>query len=199
VVLDTAAGSQYTNDTQLADPTSKAFATVTVMTPPSTNRMTGDATIPTSGAAPAGTFGSATNGHYTIGMTYNSSGTNPQGQITLSLDKDGYRYWIKSNSITSMACTTPGVTPCKDLTIYTKVSIYRIDSNGTTTSVDGNVSLRVDAHDGGSSGDTIGFTVLSSKDSSLYYSNNWVYDLAAKAWRTTQEPVDNSGSAVVIN
>jgi hypothetical protein len=100
-----------------------------------------------------------------------------------------------------MACNViPAPAVCKDLTIYTKASIYYIDQDGVTHSVDGNVTLRVDAHDGGtSSGDTIGFTVLSTKDSSLYYSNNWVYDSTAKAWRTMMQGVSPATTAVVIN
>jgi hypothetical protein len=198
VVLDTAAGSQYTNAAQLADPTSKAYATVTVVIPASTNSMQGTATISPSGAA-AGTYGTGTNVSYTAGLTYNKGGTNPQGQIVLTLAMGGSTYYIKSNSITSVACTTK-TSPCKDLTVYTKASIYKIDSSGTTTSVDGNVTLRMDAHDGGTTGDTIGFTVLSSKDSSLYYSNNWVYSSASKSWSTVQQPVSTTnGEAVVIN
>jgi hypothetical protein len=58
----------------------------------------------------------------------------------------------------------------------------------------------MDAHDGGTSGDTIGFTILSSKDGSLYYSNNWVYDSPSASWRTVQQGVSNlGGSAVAIN
>ena len=70
------------------------------------------------------------------------------------------------------------------------------------------MTLRVDAHDGcavnavcvAGENDTIGFTVLSSKDSSLYYSNNWVYDPNILGWHTMQEQVSGpNGSAVRIN
>ena len=113
-------------------------------------------------------------------------------------------YYVKSNSITSLACTLipTGTNPCKDLTVYTKASIYKVDPSGAITSIEGNVTLRMDAHDGGgvSGSDTIGFTVLSSKDGSLYYSNNWVYDTPSKSWRTVQQGISNvNGSAVVIN
>lgn len=76
------------------------------------------------------------------------------------------------------------------------------------TSIDGNVTLRVDAHEGcttspsclTSNGDTIGFTVLSTKDGSLFYSNNWVYDTSILGWRTVQYPLSSpGGTAVVIN
>ena len=102
-------------------------------------------------------------------------------------------YYIKSNSITSVAFSGG-----KDVTVYTKASIYRIDGAGKTISIDGAVTLRMDAHDGGTN-DTIGFTVLSSKDGSLYYSNNWVWDPATLSFRTVPQPVvDPSGEAVVI-
>ena len=46
----------------------------------------------------------------------------------------------------------------------------------------------------------IGFTVLSSKTSALYYSNNWVYDSATRAYRTVMQTVTGSASTgVVIN
>ncbi len=93
----------------------------------------------------------------------------------------------------------------KDVTIYTKASIYRLNPDYTQTGIDGNVSLRLDAHEGctttpscaNSSGDTVGFTVLSSKDSSLYFSNNWVYDSTTLAWRTVPQAVPGA-SAIVI-
>jgi hypothetical protein len=56
------------------------------------------------------------------------------------------------------------------------------------------------AHDGGTAtpgADTVGFTVLSSKTGSLYYSNNWVYDNTTLAWRTLPQLL-TSGSAIQI-
>jgi hypothetical protein len=217
VLLDTASGSAYNNTAQIADESSPAYTTLTVMVPPTTNSMQGDGNLTTSDpnnpvpstcgtgtslCAPAGTYGKATRVHYTVGLQYNNGGTNPQGQAQLELALNGNLYYIKSNSISSITCAvTPAAgTPCKDLTIYTKASIYKVDSNGNQTSIDGNVTLRIDAHDGGASADTIGFTVLSTKDGSLYYSNNWVYDSASAAWRTLQQGVSNSsGCAVTIN
>jgi hypothetical protein len=105
-------------------------------------------------------------------------------------------YYVKSNSITSVAFSG---TNNKDVTVYTKASIYKIDSSGNSISVDGGVTLRLDAHDGGTSGpDTIGFTVLSTKTSSLYYSNNWAYDASILGWRTVQQTVTPATSAVII-
>src|SRR5207244_3242615 len=135
--------------------------------------------------------------------------TNPQGQIQLTLQQPDGTYYIKSNSITSLAFVQPSAgstQPSKDVTIYTKASIYKVSNSGVTTSYDGNVTLSVDAHEGcatsptcsGTGGDTIGFTVLSGKDSSLYYSNNWVYDSNVKGWKTVQQDV-TPFTAVQIN
>ena len=64
------------------------------------------------------------------------------------------------------------------------------------------VALRLDVTDGGTNAnDTVGFTVLSSKTSQVYYSNDWVYDPIAVAWRTQQDkvtPAGASGTGVVI-
>jgi hypothetical protein len=40
--------------------------------------------------------------------------------------------------------------------------------------------------------------VLSSKDGSLYYSNNWIYNTAVAGWSTVEQAV-NPFTAVVIN
>jgi hypothetical protein len=38
---------------------------------------------------------------------------------------------------------------------------------------------------------------LSSKDSSLYYSNNWAYDSSIQGWRTVQQSVGGFGGVVI--
>jgi hypothetical protein len=132
-------------------------------------------------------------------MKYNKGGTNPQGQIQLILQRADGTYYIKSNSITSFAFPTT-----KDAVIYTKASIYKITNAGALVSIDGNVTLRLDAHDGcttvngcTSGGDTIGFTVLSSKDSALYYSNNWVFDSGVLGWRTVPYATPGDSAAAI--
>jgi hypothetical protein len=175
------------------------------MVPPTQYSMQGAASVPLLSTA-AGKYSDATSVSYDIGMQYNNKGTNPQGQIQLMLKRpDGNIYYVKSNSITSLGFQGSYPTS-KDVTIYTKASIYSVSPSGTQTSIDGNVTLRVDAHEGcttspscsGSGGDTIGFTVLSSKDGSLYYSNNWQYSQAILGWTTIQQAV-SPYSAVVIN
>jgi hypothetical protein len=132
-------------------------------------------------------------------MGWTSKGTNPQGQIQLTLERSDGTYTMKSNSITSVAFSNPDpITKVnRDVTVYTKASIYKLTPAGLV-SVDGNVTLRMDAHNGGTSGgDTVGFTVLSSKTGGLYYSNNWVYDGTTLAWRTLPQLLA-SGSAIQI-
>jgi hypothetical protein len=211
VKLDTAAGSSYTNSGQLASSTSQAYATVTVMIPPTANSMQGSLGLPglagqptcgisfTAACAPAGKYADATGASYSAGLQWNNKGTNPQGQIQLVLERADGTYYIKSNSITSVAFSNPVNGVNKNVTVYTKASIYKVTASGTT-SIDGNVTLRMDAHDGGiSSGDTVGFTVLSSKDSSLYYSNNWAFDSVSNSWKTMQQGISPASTAAVIN
>ena len=181
-----------------SDPYNAAHPTVTVMIPQTVNSMQGAARIDRTNATPAGLYGDAKSANYTIGMKYNKGGTNPQEQVQLILHRSDGTYYVKSNSISSVAFSNPVNGVNKDVTIYTKASVYKV-VDGVMTSVEGNVTLRVDARDRGTTGDTIGFTVLSSKDSSLYYSNNWTYDEATKSWRTVQQPVTaRDGTAVVI-
>jgi hypothetical protein len=195
----------YTNSQQTgapagSDPYNAAHPVVTVMIPATKNTMQGSGTNITA-AAPAGLYGLGAFRSYTAGMAYNNKGTNTQGHIELIIDLPDGAYYIKSNSITSVAFSNPVGGVNKDVTVYTKASIYKIDLTGKTISIDGAVTLRMDAHDGGIYGDTIGFTVLSSKDGTLYYSNDWVWDDTILGYRTVQQPVvtGTSGAAVQIN
>jgi MBG domain (YGX type) len=202
-------GSYYNTQQTTADSTSAAYkathAMVSVMIPATAFSTQGAGPLDKLSSA-AGQYGDATQVGYTVGMKYNSKGTSPQGQVQLVVQRSDGTYYIKSNSISSLAFAAKvGTQPSKDVTIYTKASIYKV-ANGVLTSVDGGVTLRVDAHEGCttspscslSSSDTIGFTVLSSKDSSLYYSNNWVYDSNTLAWKTVNQLVTGP-TAVVIN
>ncbi|MGN6430909.1 MAG: beta strand repeat-containing protein, partial [Gaiellaceae bacterium] len=188
-----------------ADPSSDAYkaayVNVSVLVPPTANTYRGAAAIPKLATA-AGSYGDSGDVSYSGGISYNSSGTNPQGQIQLIVPRADGIYYVKTNSITSVTFPTK-----KDAIIYAKASIFKLTGTSTLASVDGNVTFRIDAHDGCSttsctttlSGDKIGFTVLSTKNSSLYYSNNWVYDSGALAWKTVTEAIDTPDSAVQIN
>lgn len=67
---------------------------------------------------------------------------------------------------------------------------------GDTTGVSYSVGLKYTASNPG--GDGIGFTVVSSKTSELYYSNRWEYAADTRSWRTVLQDVA-APSAVVIN
>jgi len=203
-LIETSLGGSYKNTQQITAPASSpayqaAHATIAVMIPPTKYSIQGAASYAKLATA-AGLFGNATNGSYTVGMKYNNKGTNPQGQIQLVLYGPDGTYFVKSNAITSVAFSGgTTTTPATDVTIYTKATVYKIDAYGVMTSIEGGATLRMDAHDGGTaSGDTVGFTVLSSKTSALYYSNNWVFDSATKSWRTLRQLVGPASSAVVI-
>jgi len=209
-LIEVTVGGSYKNTQQTTappntDPWKATHADVTVMVPPTAYSMQGTGKL-TKLATAAGQYGDASSAHYTVGMKYNSKGTSPQGQVQLVLTRADGTYYIKSNSITSLAfATAASGQPSKDVTIYTKASIYKI-VNGSLISVDGGVTLRVDAREGcttspsctATAGDTIGFTVLSGKNSSLYYSNNWMYALDTLSWRTVQQSVSGP-TGVVIN
>jgi hypothetical protein len=193
-LIEVTLGGSYKNDQQTGaavgtEAYEAAHALVTVMIPATKNTMQGAASLSSLPTA-AGIFGKA-NASYVMGMTWTNKGTNPQGQVTLTLNQNGVICTIKSNSITSLAFSGAGN---KYFTLYTKSSLSCSDGSYS----EGNVTLRVDAHDGGESGDTIGFTVLSSKNSALYYSNNWIYNTPTKAWQTVQQGV-GPATAVVIN
>jgi hypothetical protein len=180
---------------------------VTVQQPSATDSLRGSGSISYLGAA-AGTYlpdqGSQTS--YLFGVGYNKSGTSLQGGVTLSYKRTengvAYRYYIKSNSLASLTVTpgTGSLSGTESATFYAKASVYKValDANGNETgptiSVDGGVTLRVDAFDGKltANKDQVGFTVL-SKTGELYYANNWAYDPISKAWRTLYEDVTSPG------
>ncbi|MFM9965716.1 MAG: hypothetical protein ACKV2Q_31415 [Planctomycetaceae bacterium] len=196
----------YNNDAQLADTglggaAGSATATVNVMTPSAVNTMKGAGTI-TQLPGAAGKYidtSKVDDVTYSFGLKYNLKGTSPQGQITISIPQsDGSTIFIKSNSITSVAINAT----TKTATVYTKANISRNVSDGmgglSITALESSVTLRMDVKDGGSSAmDQMGFTVISSKTSELYYSNDWIYDTTLKLWKTRLSNM-SGGYAVVI-
>jgi hypothetical protein len=131
---------------------------------------------------------------FSIGMQYTSKGTNLKGKITLYVPQvDGSIILVKSNSISSMKVTG---TTTKTSTIYTKASIARLDG-GVLTAIEGNVTLRVDVLEPstGPASSEVGFTVLSSSNSKLFYSNRWV--LENNTWKTKTQTLESG--AVDIN
>jgi hypothetical protein len=202
-LIEVSLGSSYTNTQQTgaspgSDPYEAAHALVTVMQPSVTNTMKGAGTIPYLSSS-AGLFRSDTmsDATYMFGLKYNKGGTNPQGKILLMIPRSDAMYYVKSNSIISMAVKLGS--SVNTATVYTKATVYKILGDGSSMTIDGNVTLRMDVADGKTySTDQVGFTVLSSKTSTLYFSNNWVYDSATKSWRTVLQNVLGGVCAAVI-
>ena len=192
-VIEVVANGNYTNTLQ---PTNEKTATVVAMMPSAANTTRGGGTLDP--AAPAGTYAGDpdTDVTFSVGLQYTSKGTNLQGKVTLSIPQvDGSIVYVKSNSLTSMKIvkTLAG----KTSTIYTKASVYRV-AGGVLTSIDGNVTFRLDVFEpliNDPEHAQVGFTVLSSKTSNLYYSNRWVLDGSGNAavWKTLLQPL-KSGS-----
>jgi MBG domain (YGX type)/Bacterial Ig-like domain (group 3)/YDG domain len=185
-----------------AQPTDDKTATVTVVKPATTNQTTGGGTIAWLSKA-AGTYkGNGNDVSFCVGLSYNKSGSNLQGNIQLMVPQtDGSVVYIKSNSISSMAVQTGSSFPYpKTSTIYTKASVYKIMNNGSQVSIDGGASFRIDSYDSNAitPPDQIGFTVLSSKDSSLEYSNNWALDTSKtpNVWKTLMEALKTGGLSI---
>jgi hypothetical protein len=176
-------GEQYIQKTGL----------IFITKPAVSNTITGCGTFTTTTSA-AGTYASQIGASFTVKLTYNKGGANPQGQILISIPQsDGSTIIIKSNAINSVAVTA------STATVYTKASIYRVSSTGVVQSIDGNATLRMDITNGNqASGSQVGFTVLSSKDSSLYYSNDWAVN-SVGAWITLPDSWSSqSGSTRLI-
>ena len=88
---------------------------------------------------------------YCVGIEYNKGGTNPQGQIQLILQRsDGCTYYVKSNSISSLAFSNPvnGGLPQGRDDLHEGEHLQGQQRTGASTSIDGGVTLRVDAHEG---------------------------------------------------
>jgi len=188
-------GSYVSNNDQQFDPARIGTTTVTVYTPSVKNTIRGRGDLLVDSGT-AGTY--AGEASYVLALNYtNGKSYNPQGNVVVTIrqaDSNGviHTYVIKTNSLTSLtfgAQATP--TSPKRATLYAKASIYEVvtNDNGTTSniSIDGNVTVRVDMTDGGNGvADTIGFTIL-SKNSELYYSNNWIYSSAVGGFQTVAE------------
>ncbi|MFM8288664.1 MAG: hypothetical protein ACKOGA_18380, partial [Planctomycetaceae bacterium] len=167
------------NYTNAAQPDADKVVTISVVQAAGVNSLTGAGQLAKLSSA-VGTYAPSDTATFSVGLKYNKNLSNPQGSIKLYLPQaDGSTIYIKSNSVTSMAAANLSVG--KVTTVYSKASITRILANGSTQSLEGNVTLRFDVVGSGATA-RVGFTILSG--STLRYSNNWVYDTTAKAWKT---------------
>ena len=176
------ATGNYTNDDQ-----DDADKTATVLAKkPTTNSTIGGGTIDP--LVPRGTYAGDLDEDATFKMQYTRKGTNLKGKITLYVPQaDGSIILVKSNSISSMKVTG---TTTKTSTIYTKASISRLTGR-VVTAIKGNVTLRVDVLEPstGPANSEVGFTVLSSSNSKLFYSNRWV--LENNTWKTKTQTLES--------
>ncbi|MFN5298804.1 MAG: beta strand repeat-containing protein [Planctomycetaceae bacterium] len=189
-LIQTIVTGNYTNVDQPGD---DKLVTISVVQPAGVNSIKGAGQLAKLSSA-VGTYAPSDTATFAAGVSYNKNLTNVQGSIKLWLPQaDGSTIYIKSNSLTSMAAANLSVG--KVYTVYSKASIIRVQADGTMVSLEGNVVLRFDLVGSGTSA-RVGFTVLSG--SALRYSNNWVYDTIAKAWKTDfQGLVLGSGGLMV--
>jgi len=189
------------NYTNVNQPTGEKTATVVVMKPAVQNSIMGGGTIAKSLSA-AGTYGAISTNDpvaFSIGLTYNKALTNIQGKATLTvMQTDGSILFIKTTAMSSMSVVTS--TTAKTATVYSKGNVTRIDQFGVSTSLDGNASFRIDVVDylAATATDQIGFTVLSSKNSTLQYSNSWelVGSGATAVWKTVTKNITTGSISV---
>ena len=188
--IETIVTGNYTNDAQ---PLTDKTVTMSVVQPVGVNTIKGAGTIARLSTV-VGTYAPSGPTAFSVGVSYNKSLTNLQGQVKLCLPQaDGSMITIKSNSLTSM--TAANLSIGKVTTINAKASIFRVNQDGTSTTIEGNVSLRFDVVGTGSTA-RVGFTILSG--STLRYSNNWIYDSVAKAWKTDFQGLVTGSGAVNV-
>lgn len=181
------------NDTNVDQPLDDKSVTISVVTPAGVNSIRGAGKLARLSSA-VGTYAPSDEATFCVGLNFNKSLTNVQGNIQLFLPQaDGSTIYIKSNSIASMAAVNQSVG--RVTTVQAKASIQRILADDTVVTIEGNVNLRFDVVGTGTTA-RVGFTILSG--STLRYSNNWIYDTTAKAWKTDfQGLVTGSGGIAV--
>ncbi len=178
----------YTNYHQ---PVPDKTASLVVIKATGANQATGGGSLDVLSSS-AGTFGFSADAAkcvtFSVGMEYNRNMTNVKGKIFITIPQsDGSIVHINSNAVNSMVKTGSGSTTV--VTIYTKSNVVRVTESGSEN-IEGNVSLRMDITGTGPTS-KVGFTVLSSSTSNMFYSNNWV--LSNQTWNTVPQLI-KSGS-----
>ncbi len=215
-LIEVRAGRDYTNAQQLppvalpgSTPYEAAHPTLSVMLPSVSKTIRGSGTISPL-AASAGTIGTDIQGdvHFSASIEYTKNYTNPKGQIMIWYNRveNGvtYTYYIKSNAMSSVNGTNASAGNPGTATIYTKASIFKVAADGSSVGLDGNVSLRIDVLDGKYAqspavASQIAITALSSKNSALWYSNNWIYNTKPAGYATVGQPLNpNVGVGIEI-
>ncbi|MFM7931110.1 MAG: hypothetical protein ACKO9Q_25660, partial [Pirellula sp.] len=170
----------YDNADQLSD----SSAMISVTKPAGTETISATGIFEKSSGV-AGVYGVQVTGDtsFAVDLKYNKSGKNLQGKVELLLPVgNGDVISIKSNALNSMVIDGMKVNG----TIYTKASATRINADGSTTVLEGNISLRVDLSE--NSNGMAAITAMSSS-SQLLYSNDWFYDSDIRGWRSRLQAV----------
>ncbi len=169
---------------------------VSVVIPTPSSSIIGGGTFKWDSSA-AGTYrGTSTTKSFSVALRYTKSGTNPKGQAYVILPQDdGSLVEIKMTSITSL--TVSGSGPITGVATA-KGTAFRI-KDGVTTTIDGNLQISLTVTDlspiNGSTGSTIAFQALSSKDGSMLYSTSWKVvtttsnGVTSSRWQTVAVPV----------
>jgi len=172
----------YTNEAQL----SGSSASITVTKPAGTEMISASGRIAQSSGV-AGTYGVTVSGDatFSVDLKYNKSGKNLQGKVELLLpSSDGSQIYIKSNALNSMVIDGQKVNG----TVYVKANATRLNADGTTTTLEGNISLRIDLSEANSG--MVAITAMSST-SQLLYSNDWYFDETLRGWKSRLSAVSS--------
>jgi hypothetical protein len=112
-------------------------------------------------------------------ITYNSRGTNPQGNVSATIvsyyKPDGtmdlvpHMYVIKTNAIQTLSFTNPG-SPTATASFTAKASIQEI-TTGTAVSVDGGALVQIKVTNG--TPGQISMQVNNSKTGGIWFSSSW--------------------------
>ena len=128
---------------------------------------------------------------FSVDLKYNKSGQQLQGKVELFLPAaNGSQIYIKSNALQSMVVDGQKVNG----TIYVKANATRLNANGTTTTLEGNISLRIDLSEANSG--MVAITAMSSS-SQLLYSNDWYFEDTIRGWKSRLQAV--SSGLIQIN
>jgi hypothetical protein len=172
----------YTNEDQLSD----LSTAITVTKPAGTESISAAGKIAKS-ANVAGVYGVQTTGEatFSVDLKYNKSGKNLQGKVELFLPSaNGSQIYIKSNALSSMVVDGEKVNG----TIYVRANATRLNADGSSTTLDGNISLRIDLSEANSG--MVAITAMSSS-SQLLYSNDWYFEDTIRGWKSRLQAVSS--------
>jgi hypothetical protein len=104
-----------------------------------------------------------------VGVQYNKSGSNPQGNIIITVCTGTKTYEIKSTAISTLSVTVPTAN------FSGKCVINDVSTAGQVVSIDGGAIMQVGLKDNGPTGvfDQISISIQSSKTGATWFSSSW--------------------------